>query len=62
MADDDFDAVVVVVRAWRNGNVDLELRGNGGPNDGKVRAMRLPSGCVRSLLTELARLLAEVRS
>lgn len=58
----DFDAVVTVVRAWRNGAVDVELRASGGANDGMSGVVRLDQGEASSLLAELARILARVRT
>ena len=52
----EFDAVTTTVTAWRNGTVELEVRGTGGPNDGKARTIELARGEANRLLVELARL------
>jgi hypothetical protein len=51
----EFDAVTTTVTAWRNGTVDLEVQGMGGPNDGKVRTIALARGEGNALLIELAK-------
>jgi hypothetical protein len=54
----EFDAVTTTVTAWRNGSVAIEVRGTGGPNDGKSRTVKLARGEANRLLVELARLVA----